>query len=111
METKYEVNRDSLGELSMDILDYADRISELFNDIYSKFISLEDYYKGDTFDALKVKIVAANSNFEKIKNNIVSYADDLIMVTKKATEDSSYISTLVNALADSIKEKSKNIID
>ena len=107
----YEVNVDALGELSMDILDYADRISELFNDIYSKFISLEDYYKGDTFDALKVKMASLSSNYERIKSNIVSYSDDLIMLTKKVKEDTNYLTTLINDLALSIKEKSKNMID
>ena len=107
----YEVNVDALGELSMDILDYADRISELFNDIYSKFISLEDYYKSDTFDNLKVKITSLSSNYERIKSNIVSYSDDLIMLTKKVKEDTNYLNTLINDLTASIKEKSKNMID
>lgn len=111
MDTGYEVNGESLGELSMDIMDYADTISELFNDIYNKFMSLEDYYKGDAFDALKVKIMKINDNSEKIKSNIISYADDLIMLTKKVKEDSSYINTLINDLTETIKSKSKNMID
>ena len=56
-------------------------------------------------------MTSLSSNYERIKSNIVSYSDDLIMLTKKVKEDTNYLTTLINDLAASIKEKSKNMID
>ena len=111
MDVGYSIDCERLGELSIDILDYADRIMELFLEIDTQFASLENYYEGTAFEKLKIKIREISNNYEKIRGNIISYSDDLIMITKKVKEDSNYISTLINELTETIKAQSKNMID
>lgn len=105
------INEDELSALSLEILDYSDRISEIFDKMDSCMDKLPNYYQGSPCLDLLNYYNELKPYYSVIKNNIVSYSDDLIELIKKMKENDNYLTTLFQNYTDDTKNKIKSIID
>ena len=103
------INEDDLSNLSLEVLDYVDRISEIFDRIDSCMERLPIYYKGASCTALMKAYNELKSYYSIIKENITSYSDDLIQLIVKQKENSKYIANLFREYTEETKNKIKSI--
>ncbi len=101
------IKEDELSSLSIEILDYSDRISEIFSKLDASMEKLPNYYQADACTKLMDYYHDLTANYSVIKQNIVSYSDDLITLIKKVRENDKYISSLFVDLIGDTKNKTK----
>ena len=105
----YGINEDELNNLSLEIIDYADRISEIFDRITDCVDRIHSQYDGEPVN----KIISNYQNLAEyypiIKGNIISYSDDLIELIKKLNENDKYFTTLFQEYTDETINKKKSI--
>lgn len=103
------INEDELSSLSLEILDYSDRISEILDKIDSCMDKLPNHYKGSPCTVLINQYNELKPYFSIIKNNIISYSDDLIALIKKMQDNDKTLTTLFQNYTDGAKDKLKSI--
>ena len=103
------INKEELGNLSMEILDYMDRISEILNGVESSIEKLSKYYQGSSYNSIITQYNIYRELFPIVKNNIKSYSDDLALIVRKAQEGDKYLSRLFQNLADEYRSKTKKV--
>lgn len=111
MDVVSGINEDELSLLSLEILDYSDRISEIFDRIDSCMERLPNYYQGLPCEKLMQYYKELTTYYPIIKDNIVSYSDDLIALIKKMKENDKFLTTLFQNYTDDTKNKMKSIIN
>lgn len=103
------INEAELGELSLDILNYIDRISVIFDKIDTCMEKLPNHYKGPSSREL-LKLYQEFKIYRPImKSNLISYSDDFIELIKKMKENDKYLVTLFQNFADETTNKAKSI--
>lgn len=104
------IREEELGSLSMEVLDYAERIALLFESIDEKFNSVADYYDSESY----VKLMESYNEFRKsyavVKSNIESYSDDFIRLISKMHEGMDDVSLMFEKYTEDRKLKAKEII-
>lgn len=105
------IRETDLGTLSFEILDYADRIMDIFLKIDNKMESLSDYYQGDSFDELNEYYSLLKSNYDAVKSNIVSYSDDLVELIRKMHETDSRIANIFEEFSKDTNNNLESIED
>ena len=103
------VNDKEVNSLSMEILRYSDRISEVFDAIDAKVDELPVYYKATAFDEFLKSYNEFRKNYSIIKSNVVSYSDDLLRLVPKMQEGLDEVSKMYNDYADDKKSKANEI--
>src|SRR5574344_2490387 len=93
----------------MEILDYVERISEIFEKINLKIESLPNSYKSQSCMEFINSYNAFKSNYSIIKNNMTSYSDDLITLIKRMHETNDYLVTTFQKLTIDAKSKANKI--
>lgn len=107
------IREDELGTLSLEVLDYADKMSEFFEKMNVCMEKLPMYYHGPACKKLLEYYKNLQNKFPIVRENIKSYSDDLATVVVKMRENDRYISSLfINAIAEMRHEAAKadNII-
>jgi uncharacterized coiled-coil DUF342 family protein len=104
------INESGLEALSIEILDYRDKISELFEKINSCISKLPDNYQGEPCDEIMNKYNDLKNNFATVKDNIELYSDDIIFLIQKVKENDRYISTLFQTMTATTQAKT-NILE
>ncbi len=105
---RFGIRETELNSLSISILDYADRLMELFEKLDTTIDDLPKYYKDEACDILINKYHDLSEYYSVIKNNFVSYSDDLMALIKRTKENYKYAENLINIFAeDTKKEKAK----
>lgn len=105
---RFGIRETELNSLSISILDYADRLMELFEKLDTTIDDLPKYYKDEACDILINKYHDLSEYYSVIKNNFVSYSDDLMSLIKHTKENYKYAENLINIFAeDTKKEKAK----
>lgn len=105
---RFGIRETELNSLSISILDYADRLMELFEKLDTTIDDLPKYYKDEACDILMNKYHDLSEYYSVIKNNFVSYSDDLMSLIKHTKENYKYAENLINIFAeDTKKEKAK----
>lgn len=105
------INEDELSNLSLEVLDYADRISEIFDKIDAFMDRLPSYYQGESCSALINYYKELTPYYSIIKNNIVSYSDDFIELIRKMQDNDKYLVTLFQNYTDDTINKIKSIMN
>lgn len=103
------IREEDLRSLCLEILDYADRISEIFDKIDLKMDKLPEYYQGDSSTKIQAYYNNLSSNYLTIKNNVISYSDDLICLIQKMKENEKYLLSLFNNYTIDTKNKIKSV--
>ncbi|NLC48220.1 MAG: hypothetical protein GX758_02550 [Tenericutes bacterium] len=103
------INEPELNSLSMEILDNAELISELFDKIDSKIEELPEIYKSNSCLELINSYKDFRANYAVIKNNIVSYSDDLISLGNNMRENADYLTDMFVKYTQDTRSKTKEI--
>ena len=97
MELVTGINEDELGSLAMEILDYSERIADIFNKIDDNMETLGNYYKSPSYKELMNNYKNFSKNYEVLRKNVNSYSDDLINLIKKMRENDKYLANLFDS--------------
>jgi len=102
------IKEEELLDLIVEIINTADKINDVLNRYDNKFDELKDVYQGKPYDELdKYYNSYIRPKFLTIKNNIVSYADDLTALNRKMHEGASSVTKLFNQFEDEVKDRYK----
>lgn len=102
------INEPELGALSLEILDYAERIIAIFDKIDAKIEQLPSSYKSQAFDTFLESYNNFRQNYPVVKNNIVSYSDELLTLIRRLHEnEQDYINMFQSYTKDSISQAKK----
>lgn len=99
------IQESKLQELSVEILDYRDKISELFNKLDSCIEKLPNSYRGKPSVKIIEKYEQIKLSCPTIKASLKNYADDLSFLIQKMHENDQFISTI--ALEQAVQVRSK----
>lgn len=91
------IREDDLEQLIMDIVSYADKVSELFEKIDLEMEKLPESIKCDANMQIKEKYNSIKKNYDTIHDNIISYSDDLVNLKAHVTEGINQAQTLVES--------------
>ena len=105
------INEDELSSLSLEVIDYADRISEIFDKIDSCMEKLPMHYQGQPCSELVNFYNELTPFYSIIKDNIISYSDDFIELIKKMQDNDKYLVTLFQNYTDDTMNKIKSIMN
>ncbi len=95
--------------LSMEILKYSDKISEIFDAVDTKIDELSVYYKSTSFDEFQKSYNDFRKNYSIIKSNVISYSDDLLRLITKMHEGLDEVAGMYEKYAEDKKSKAKNV--
>lgn len=101
------IHEEDLGALSLEILDYVDRISEILERIDSYMDKLPACYKGSSSDKIIERYNSIKSTYPTVKENLKSYSDDFITLINKMREDDTFLSNLFRELTSDTNRKIK----
>ena len=77
------INENELSALSLEISDYARKVSGILNKIDNAMSGLQNCYRGPSADAIMQRYGEIKTSFPTVKNNISSYSDDLVALIRK----------------------------
>ncbi len=103
------IREEDLLSLCDEILKNADNIFEKFNQIDDKFEEIKQYYSSSSLDTLMNKYQNFKKNYPIIKNNIISYSEDLNELIIKFRSGLKDIATKYDQYSENIKSKKKAI--
>ena len=103
------IREDDLSDLAMDILTISEEVTEIFSKVDSKMDSLKNCYEADEYNMLMVKYRDFKKNYSVVKDNIVSYSDDLISVINKVRAGDKNIAFIIDSITDDAKDKARKI--
>lgn len=81
------IHETRLQELSVEVLDYKDKISEIFDKLDACIDRLPNCYRGKPSEKIMEKYEAIKLNFPNIKASIKNCADDLSFLVLKMQEN------------------------
>lgn len=110
MEAVTGIREQELKDLAIEIMNYADDISDILNKYDNKFYELDNYYEGKSYDELKSYYGAVRDQYRIVKANIISYSDDFIALIEKMHEGATTLTKLFNQFEQDTKDKTKNIL-
>lgn len=105
------INEDELGNLSLEVIDYADRISEIFDRIDTCMERLPLHYEGTPCTEIMNFYNKLTPFYGIIKNNILSYSDDFIELIRKMQDNDKYLAKLFQTYTDETINKTKSIMN
>ena len=108
-ELKLGVKDEDLSSFAMDILSFSDDISEIFSSLDSKMNELKTYFSGSRYDKLMSAYNAYKPSFGIVKDDIISYSDDLIALVNKSIAGDKHIAFLIDQVTESAKLKTEEI--
>lgn len=103
------IKEDELSSLSIEVLDYSDRISEIFDKIDACVNKLPMHYQGQACSKLINYYCQLAENYLIIKQNFTSYSDDLTTLIKKVRENDKYFASLFQSCTEDTKSKIKSV--
>ena len=103
------IRENELSSLSIEILDYSDRISEIFDKLDSCISKLPTYYQDPACTKLINYYRGLSKNYSTIKKNLMSYSDDLTTLIKKVRENDKYAASLFQNYTEETKNKIKSV--
>ena len=99
------INEPELGALSLEILDYAEKIVAIFDKIDDKIEQLPSSYKSQAFNAFLESYNSFRQNYPTVRDNIISYSDEIITLIRRLHEnEKGYINTYNSYTVDSISQ-------
>lgn len=111
MDIVVGINEEDLSSLSLEVLDYADRISEILNKIDDRMDKLNHYYQGLPATNIINFYNELKPYYATIKENIISYSDDLMELIRKMQDNDKYLTTLFQNYTDDTINKIKSIMN
>ncbi len=94
------IEEGELGALSLEVMDYASRISDIFDRIDACMDKLPSCYQGPPCRKIMDRYRAIQASYPMVKENITSYSDDFITLIKKMRENDKYLAGLYQGLTN-----------
>ena len=108
-DVRLTIKEDDLSDFAMDLLTTSENVSDLFSSVDLKMQTLKNYFDGSKYDSLMASYREFRKNYAVVKNNIVSYSDDLIAVINKVRAGDQKIASLISQITEDTKQKAKEI--
>lgn len=102
------VNEANMSSLTFEILDYSDRIMEIFSKIDTRMDNLSRYYQGDSYNELANYYNDLKNNYDAITSNIINYSNDLVTLVRKLKETDVKIAFLFESYSADTKNQIKS---
>lgn len=99
------IREGELAALSLEVSDYARRISGIFSKIDGAMMQLKNCYQGEPADKLMERYGEIKSLFPVVKNNISSYSDDLMAIIRKMNAGDKRLTGLFEELTSDVKSQ------
>ncbi len=104
------INEPAMSDLILNIVDSADRIQDIFNQIHDKLATFESIYKSDSSGvAFQSKVADLEKSFPIIKQNILSYSEDLTFAMQHINEMVMIAARRYEAAANDVRKKAKMV--
>lgn len=103
------IQEEELGNFAMDLLNTSDLIADVFNNIDAKMAELGTYYEAPEYKSLMNVYTEFKKNYAVVKNNVISYSDDLIAVVNKVQAGDKKLALLIEDLTKDTLRKAKEI--
>ena len=101
----FAINEEELSELAIDIIDFNDEIAELFSSIDGKMSELKSYFDCSKYYTLLNSYNEFKKNYAVVKQNVLTYSDDLIAVINKFKSGDKDVSLVVAGDYEDVKQK------
>lgn len=101
--------QEELGNFAIDLLNTSDLIADVFNNIDAKMAELGTYYEASEYKSLMNTYTEFKKNYTVVKNNVISYSDDLIVVVNKVQAGDTKLALLIEDLTKDTLRKAKEI--
>lgn len=108
-DVELAIREDDLADLAMEILTISEDVTDIFSKVDSKMDSLKSCYEADEYSSLMAKYREFKKNYTVVKDNIVSYSDDLISVINKVRAGDKSIAFLIDSITEDTKDKASKI--
>lgn len=77
------INEKGIEDISIELLNYSDRIAEILEKIDDYFHEIGDVYKSSTYNNFMLKYETfKKNNFKTIKSNVASYSVDYLTLSR-----------------------------
>lgn len=103
------IDDNELGDFSVTLMDYSDELGELFTSLDSKMNELALYFGGTAANDLFAQFRTFKNNFPIVRNNIISYSDDLITLITKVHEGDNFVANQVDNATEDVERQSQMI--
>lgn len=103
------IRESDLDNLIISIMDTADNVSTVFDEISKKVSDLEEYFKCDAIQSILNEYNELKSNYNIIHDNIITYADDLIDVKNNMKSGMKEIVIKVNTYTKEFQDKLREV--
>lgn len=103
------IKEGELSQIAMEIMTISDNVMEKFSEINGKMTELKRYFDGPEYDRLINRYNAFKKNYSVVKNNIISYSDELICIINKVRTGDKNVALVIDELAQDVSKKAKNI--
>lgn len=104
------INEPAMSDLILDIVDSADRIQDILNQIHDKMVTFETLYKSDGSGiAFQNKIAELEKSYPVIKQNILSYSEDLTFAMQHINEMVNISVRKFDSVANDVRKKAKMV--
>lgn len=99
------IRENELGALSLEIMGYADRISVIFNRIDAVVATIPAGYRGESCDQLMQSFEKLKVQFPVVKENVKTYADDLVSLLDKMKQIDFDLTKLFQSATDDVNAR------
>lgn len=108
-ELSSAIRETDLDNLIISIMDTADNLSTVFDEISEKVSDLEEYFKCDAIQSILNEYNEIKSNYNIIHDNIITYSDDLIDVKNNMKSGMKEIAHIVNIYTQEFQDKTREV--
>ena len=85
-DLKLFLNEDGIKEAAIDVMDIADDVINIFDEIDANFLKLKSSLNCEGYNNINKNYEEISRQFPIIYNNIVSYSDDLVSLLNKSAD-------------------------
>ena len=103
------IREEELSALSMEILDYFEKIADLFDKADKEMNSLGSSFQEASYGVLMGRYNDFRSNYVTIKDNIKSYSEELITLIQRMKENDLYLAQMFANYTSEKKEEAKKV--
>lgn len=100
------VNGEKINKLRQDLMDYIEQMNGIFNRLDIECASVQNSISGTSKDIITKKCTEIRNSYSTIKNNIMTYIDDLGKVNSGYEQLIEEISEQIISDMDKITERS-----
>lgn len=103
------INEEDLDNFILSIMDTADEILNIFEKIDNEIFRLSEYLKSEALKNILNEYNEIKSNYAIIRDNILTYSDDLIDVKNNMKNGIKDITLKINIFTKELQDEKKEV--